>query len=138
MPARSARLQTSIRQSRIPSRSQYRIAGHLTVDPVTMFSRAAVNPMEEAVTKATDENLTTENWESILGVCDKVDADHEGGAHNAIAAIQKRLGHRNANVQLFSLSVSEWHLLGVLCLTWLVSRGVVEELWFESASRDCL
>lgn len=71
-----------------------------------MFSRATLNPMDEPVNKATDENLTSENWELILGVCDKVDSDTENGARNAIIAIQKRLGHRNANVQLFSLSVN--------------------------------
>ncbi|CCG82045.1 Class E vacuolar protein-sorting machinery protein hse-1 [Taphrina deformans PYCC 5710] len=72
-----------------------------------MFSRTAINPMDEPVTRATDENLTSENWELILGVCDRVDADPENGARNAVLAIQKRLGHRNANVQLFSLSLAE-------------------------------
>jgi hypothetical protein len=32
-----------------------------------------------ATVKATDENLTTENWELILEVCDKVDAKPEEG-----------------------------------------------------------
>ena len=71
-----------------------------------MFSRTVVNPLDDSVTKATDENLTSENWELILNVCDKVDADTENGAKNAILSVQKRLGHRNANVQLYSLSVS--------------------------------
>lgn len=64
--------------------------------------------MDEPVTRATDENLTSENWELILGVCDRVDADPENGARNAILAIQKRLSHRNANVQLFALSVGPY------------------------------
>lgn len=68
--------------------------------------------MEESVVKATDENLTSENWELILAVCDKVDSDNEDGARNAVLAIQKRLGHRNATVQLQSLSVT-W--LNVSC-----------------------
>ena len=69
-----------------------------------------------ATVKATDENLTSENWELILEVCDKVDAKPEegyvrfaGGTNNrpkdAIAAVMKRLVHRNANVQLYSLTV---------------------------------
>lgn len=74
-----------------------------------MFSKATVNPMEAVITKATDENLTSENWELILNVCDKVNADHENGAKNAILALQKRLAHRNANVQLYSLSVRYLH-----------------------------
>lgn len=61
--------------------------------------------MDDAVAKATDENLTTENWEYILAVCDKVDADPQDGSRHAVAAVQKRLGHRNANVQLYALSV---------------------------------
>jgi signal transducing adaptor molecule len=65
--------------------------------------------------KATDENLTTENWELILEVCDKVDAKPEEGyviiyvakvrPKDAIAAVMKRLVHRNANVQLYALTV---------------------------------
>lgn len=61
--------------------------------------------MDDPVGKATDENLTSENWEYNLNVCDRVDNDNENGARNAISAIQKRLGHRSANVQLYSLSV---------------------------------
>ncbi|ORY81388.1 hypothetical protein BCR37DRAFT_380273 [Protomyces lactucae-debilis] len=72
-----------------------------------MFSRSQANPMDDIVTKATDENLTTENWEAILAVCDKVDADPQDGARHAVAAVQKRLGHRNANVQLYALSLAE-------------------------------
>jgi hypothetical protein len=61
-----------------------------------MFRTGAVNPFDEAVStsplifpgdlsnycaiaKATDENLTAENWELILDVCDKVDAKPEEG-----------------------------------------------------------
>lgn len=72
-----------------------------------MFSRSAPNPLEAAVVKATDENLTSENWEYILSVCDRVDADPDKGPQNAIAAITKRLQHKNANVQLFALALAE-------------------------------
>jgi hypothetical protein len=73
--------------------------------------------------KATDENLTSENWELILGLCDKVQDEGQPGyvgyyhraaksqrntrAHAAIAAILKRLAHRNPNVQLYALSLAE-------------------------------
>lgn len=68
--------------------------------------------------KATDENLTSENWEVILDVCDKVNAKPEEGCvslmcgdlisrpRDAVAAVTKRFSHRNANVQLYSLTVS--------------------------------
>jgi signal transducing adaptor molecule len=69
------------------------------------------------IAKATDENLTIENWELILDVCDKVNSKPEDGyvqdhrallissPRDAVAAVTKRLAHRNANVQLYSLTV---------------------------------
>ncbi|KAL4932647.1 ESCRT-0 subunit protein HSE1 [Aspergillus undulatus] len=67
--------------------------------------RAQQNAFDDAVAKATDENLTSENWEYILDVCDKVGAE-ESGAKDAVAALIKRLAHRNANVQLYTLELA--------------------------------
>jgi signal transducing adaptor molecule len=67
----------------------------------------AANPYDEIVAKATDENLTSENWQLNLDVCDKVNADGESGPRQCIAAILKRLVHRNANVQLYALTLSD-------------------------------
>lgn len=67
--------------------------------------RTQQNAYDEAVAKATDENLTSENWEYILDVCDKVNAE-EAGAKDAVAAVIKRLTHRNANVQLYTLELA--------------------------------
>ncbi|RMD43412.1 hypothetical protein DV735_g1744, partial [Chaetothyriales sp. CBS 134920] len=58
--------------------------------------RTQQNAFDEAVTKATDENLTSENWELILDVCDKA-SSQPSGAKDAVAALIKRLAHRNAN-----------------------------------------
>jgi hypothetical protein len=58
-----------------------------------------------ATAKATDENLTSENWEYILDVCDKVGAS-DAGPKEAVAAMIKRLAHRNANVQLYTLELA--------------------------------
>lgn len=55
--------------------------------------------------KATDENLTSENWEYILDVCDKV-SGNDAGPKEACAAMIKRLAHRNANVQLYTLELA--------------------------------
>ncbi|KAL4788324.1 hypothetical protein BJX76DRAFT_316231 [Aspergillus varians] len=66
--------------------------------------RAQQNAFDDAVAKATDENLTSENWEYILDVCDKVGSE-ESGAKDAVAALIKRLAHRNANVQLYTLEL---------------------------------
>ncbi|KAL1970013.1 hypothetical protein VTN77DRAFT_6418 [Rasamsonia byssochlamydoides] len=67
--------------------------------------RTQQNAFDDAVAKATDENLTSENWEYILDVCDKVNAE-EAGAKDAVAALIKRLAHRNANVQLYTLELA--------------------------------
>ncbi|KAH6867742.1 hypothetical protein BKA70DRAFT_1132639 [Coprinopsis sp. MPI-PUGE-AT-0042] len=72
-----------------------------------MFGGGATNPYDEIVVKATDENQTSENWEVILNLCDKVVDEGQEGSHNAVAALIKRLAHRNANVQLYALTLAE-------------------------------
>ncbi|KAG8907349.1 ESCRT-0 subunit protein hse1 [Tulasnella sp. 403] len=69
--------------------------------------RGAANSYDEPVAKTTDENLTAENWELILNLCDKVTDEGETGARDVIAAVLKRLTHRNPNVQLYSLTLVE-------------------------------
>ncbi|KAL0953380.1 hypothetical protein HGRIS_004619 [Hohenbuehelia grisea] len=72
-----------------------------------MFGGGASNPYDDIVVKTTDENLTSENWELILNLCDKVLDEGQEGARNVIAAILKRLAHRNPNVQLYALTLAE-------------------------------
>ncbi|KAF8185948.1 hypothetical protein BJ912DRAFT_880441 [Pholiota molesta] len=72
-----------------------------------MFGGGSSTEYEDIVNKTTDENLTSENWELILNLCDKVQDEGQPGAHAAIAAILKRLAHRNPNVQLYALSLTE-------------------------------
>ncbi|KAK4931656.1 ESCRT-0 subunit protein hse1 [Elasticomyces elasticus] len=67
--------------------------------------RAQQNAFDDSVAKATDENLTSENWEYILDVCDRVNTADNGGK-DAVAAMMKRLAHRNANVQLYTLELA--------------------------------
>lgn len=67
--------------------------------------RAQANQFDDVVVKATDENLTSENWEYILDVCDKVGSS-DSGAKDVVAALIKRLAHRNANVQLYTLELA--------------------------------
>ncbi|EIW65817.1 hypothetical protein TREMEDRAFT_36025 [Tremella mesenterica DSM 1558] len=70
-----------------------------------MFS-AAPNPYDELVGKATDENLASEDWALNLEVCDKVLSEGQNGSRQAVAALQKRLAHRNPNVQLYALELA--------------------------------
>ncbi|KAF2741840.1 hypothetical protein M011DRAFT_472725 [Sporormia fimetaria CBS 119925] len=67
--------------------------------------RAQSNVFDDVVVKATDENLTSENWGLILDVCDKVQSS-DTGAKDAVQALIKRLAHRNANVQLYTLELA--------------------------------
>ncbi|KAI9464473.1 hypothetical protein BJY52DRAFT_1249298 [Lactarius psammicola] len=89
-----------------------------------MFKGTQANPYDDIVAKATDETLTSENWELILNLCDKVQDEGEQGARNVIAAILKRLAHRNPNVQLYSLVLAE-----------SLSKNCGKELHSEIASR---
>ncbi|KAK9365356.1 hypothetical protein V1509DRAFT_633457 [Lipomyces kononenkoae] len=71
-----------------------------------MFRSSSPSTIEEAVIKATDENLTSENWEYVLEVCDLVNDSPEDGSKDAVNALQKRLSHRSANVQLYALTLA--------------------------------
>ncbi|EOO02193.1 putative class e vacuolar protein-sorting machinery protein hse1 protein [Phaeoacremonium minimum UCRPA7] len=70
-----------------------------------MFRAAAPGPYDEAVAKATDENLTSEDWGAIMEVCDRVSGD-ANGAKESVQSMIKRLAHRNANVQLYTLELA--------------------------------
>ncbi|PPR04705.1 hypothetical protein CVT24_011827 [Panaeolus cyanescens] len=72
-----------------------------------MFGGGTATEYDDIVVKTTDENLTSENWELILNLCDKVEDEGQPGAHSAIAAIIKRMAHRSPNVQLYALSLAE-------------------------------
>jgi len=74
--------------------------------------RAQANQFDELVGRATDENLTSEDWGKILEVCDRVSAS-PSGPQSAVSALIKRLAHRNANVQLYSLELA--HALSQNC-----------------------
>ncbi|KAG7571300.1 hypothetical protein FFLO_00812 [Filobasidium floriforme] len=71
-----------------------------------MFKAAPTNPYDELVVKATHEDLLSEDWDTNLTICDKVQAEGEVGAKNVITSLLKRLVHRNPNVQIFSLELA--------------------------------
>lgn len=70
-----------------------------------MFRAAATSPYDEGVAKATDENLTSEDWGAIIELCDRVTTD-TNGPKEAVQSMIKRLAHRNANVQLYTLELA--------------------------------
>ncbi|KEZ38857.1 Class E vacuolar protein-sorting machinery protein hse-1 [Scedosporium apiospermum] len=88
-----------------------------------MFRAAAAGPFDEVVAQATDENLTSEDWGAIMTVCDRVSADNSG-PKEAVQSIIKRLAHRNANVQLYTLELAN-----------ALSQNCGKEMHRELASR---
>lgn len=76
----------------------------------TMFR--AANPYDELVAQATDENLTSENWDLSLRICERVSSaqDPGGAARQVVDALCRRLAaavNRSANVQLLCLSLAD-------------------------------
>ncbi|KAG5986191.1 ESCRT-0 subunit protein hse1 [Claviceps pusilla] len=70
-----------------------------------MFRAQAAGPFDDIVARATDENLTSEDWGAIIEVCDKV-TGNANGPKEAAQSMMKRLAHRNANVQLYTLELA--------------------------------
>ncbi|KAI1827011.1 hypothetical protein F4861DRAFT_464601 [Xylaria intraflava] len=70
-----------------------------------MFRGAASSPYDEGIVKATDENLTSEDWGAIIDLCDKV-SSNANGPNQVVQGLIKRLAHRNANVQLYTLELA--------------------------------
>lgn len=70
----------------------------------SLISFSLIRLLTPTTAKATDENLTSEDWGAIIEVCDKVSGD-QNGAKEAVQSMIKRLAHRNANVQLYTLEV---------------------------------
>ncbi|KAF8439148.1 hypothetical protein BGX38DRAFT_1273514 [Terfezia claveryi] len=68
--------------------------------------RAPQNPFDDVIAKATDENLTSENWEYMMDAWERINESGENGPRDAAAALIKRLAHRNANVQLYTLELA--------------------------------
>ncbi|KAJ7029652.1 hypothetical protein C8F04DRAFT_903472, partial [Mycena alexandri] len=97
-----------------------------------MFGGATSNPYDDIVGKTTAETLTSENWELILNLCDKVSDEGQEGAHNVVAALLKRLTHRNPNVQLYTLSLAE--ALGKNCGVEL-HRELASRAWTQGLER---
>jgi hypothetical protein len=60
--------------------------------------------------KTTDENLTSENWELILNLCDKVSDEGEQGYARKYVFLEVTAADRNATARAMSSphSLSDW------------------------------
>ena len=74
-----------------------------------MFSSKPTVPenpeLEKLIVKATDETLTSDNWQYILDVCDSISSTPEESTKQAIKYITARLNLKDANVNLRTLSL---------------------------------
>lgn len=61
--------------------------------------------MSQAVLKATDGTLTTDDWQRIMTVCDLVREDPEDNGSLVMQLIERRLEQKDANVILRTLSL---------------------------------
>ncbi|KAJ3134522.1 ESCRT-0 subunit protein hse1 [Physocladia obscura] len=60
--------------------------------------------MEALVLQATDEKQTRENWALMIRICEEC-VKSKDKTRTAVAAVARRLDHRNANVVLYSLTL---------------------------------
>ncbi|KAG7662235.1 HSE1 [[Candida] subhashii] len=61
--------------------------------------------LDHLINRATDATLTTDNYQYILDVCDKISSDPEQSTKQAITLLSTRLSSKDANVILRSLSL---------------------------------
>lgn len=62
--------------------------------------------LSQAVLKATDATLTTDNWQRIMIVCDLVKEDPEDNGRDVIQFLERRFEQRDANVILRAISLT--------------------------------
>ncbi|CAD6184607.1 unnamed protein product [Caenorhabditis auriculariae] len=90
---------------------------------------------DDIVEKITASTLTTENWDGILGLCDKVNADSDNGKA-ALKSLRKRLNNRDPHVILMALSVLDscWSNCGAKFRREVSSASFINELKAQCTS----
>lgn len=68
-------------------------------------STSDMSELEKLIKRATDETLTTDNWQYILDVCDNISKNPEVSTKAAIKIISARLALKDANIILRTLSL---------------------------------
>ncbi|KNE57209.1 hypothetical protein AMAG_02950 [Allomyces macrogynus ATCC 38327] len=64
------------------------------------------NEIRDMVDAATSENLVTDDWAMIMDICDRIE-QVDNGPRTCVLAIAKRIPHKNQNVVLHALTLTE-------------------------------
>ncbi|KAI8818972.1 uncharacterized protein EV422DRAFT_559143 [Fimicolochytrium jonesii] len=93
--------------------------------------------VDDLIVKATSERNTGEDWGLIISICEKADSS-EPAAREAVQALVKRIQHRNVNVVLFALTVSNSlvHNCGKTLRREISSRAFVDALTKQVANKS--
>uniref|UniRef100_A0A915M1K4 Signal transducing adapter molecule 1 n=1 Tax=Meloidogyne javanica TaxID=6303 RepID=A0A915M1K4_MELJA len=91
------------------------------------------SPYDEIVEKVTADTLTSENWELMIDICDRVNADGIKGCKQALLSVKKRLNHRDPHVVLFALSLLDclWSNCGQKFRREVSSKEFIGELNYK-------
>ncbi|RCK62705.1 Class E vacuolar protein-sorting machinery protein HSE1 [Candida viswanathii] len=87
--------------------------------------------LDSLINKATDPTLTSDNWEYIVDVCDKISADPETATKEAITTLKTKLTSKDANVVLRSLSL-------LTAIAENCGSRIKQEIATKSFLQDCL
>lgn len=71
--------------------------------------------MKGALAKTTDENLTSENWELILNLCDKVQDEGEQGSGSRLRRESDSDDTMTGRAMSWLQSSSDWHTAIPMC-----------------------
>ncbi|KAI5951074.1 HSE1 [Candida jiufengensis] len=89
-------------------------------------------PLDTLINKATDPTLTTDNWQYILDVCDKISSDPELETTRAINLIKAKISStKDANIILRSLSL-------ITSIAENCGSRMKQEIATKSFLQDCL
>ncbi|KNE65945.1 hypothetical protein AMAG_10232 [Allomyces macrogynus ATCC 38327] len=69
-------------------------------------SMSNVNEIRDMVDAATSENLVSDDWAMIMDICDRIE-QVDNGPRTCVLAIAKRIPHKNQNVVLHALTLTE-------------------------------
>ncbi|CAK5034105.1 unnamed protein product [Meloidogyne enterolobii] len=96
------------------------------------------SPYDEIVEKVTADTLTSENWELMIDICDRVNADGIKGCKQALLSVKKRLNHRDPHVVLFALSLLDclWSNCGQKFRREVSSKEFIGELNYKCTNSN--